>query len=446
MGALFKNINSKNAKEPARLSEESSANLAKMSENEMSQVADSNLTKFQGAIERLKAAAAPLGGKILGFLAPLIDGFAKITDFFATNDVAGKVLMWGAAFAGLAGVGTMLTGVFANFFGTMTKGAQGVHRLGRFMIGRPLPKYNSIADLEATAAQKQLGAAAEMAGASLYGEAGAARALSEALALMNAELRQAAGLNGAVAGSAARGVAATSPVAMPPVAATQKGRTQAAHMTEPSFDRAAMLAYVGTEKAPEGLRKLVGAEAAKVAGLDDATRGRLIAGDAAAIATHATAAHLPKFFNNMVADFSYDFNTLQGHDPKKLLPQASILQELDRQGTGLYGTVATLAAKAKGMDPNEYMRANAAGFQTAFSDLRQSVAGMPGGMTNEALGAAFQQSLGRAMTPQEVEQLGRITAYGQSRIGTRDAVDMPGNAGSEWQKYKSVSEQKGTIS
>ena len=457
MGALFKNINSKNAKETARLSEESSANLAKISENEMSQIADSNLTKFQGAIERLRVAAAPLGGKILGFLAPLIDGFAKITDFFATNDVAGKVLMWGAAFAGLAGVGTMLTGVFANFFGTMIKGAQGVHRLGRFMIGRPLPKYNSIADLEATAAQKQLGAAAEMAGASLYGEAGAARALSEALALMNAELRQAAGLNGAVAGSAARGVAAsataargaavvasTSPVAMPPVAATQKGRTQAAHMTEPSFDRAAMLAYVGTEKAPEGLRKLVGAEAAKVAGLDDATRGRLIAGDAAAIATHATAAHLPKFFNNMVADFSYDFNTLQGHDPKKLLPQASILQELDRQGTGLYGTVATLAAKAKGMDPNEYMRANAAGFQTAFSDLRQSVAGMPGGMTNEALGAAFQQSLGRAMTPQEVEQLGRITAYGQSRIGTRDAVDMPGNAGSEWQKYKSVSEQRGT--
>lgn len=233
MGALFRNINKKQAQETAKLSKESNANLAQMSENELGQIADSNLTKFEGAVERLKAAAAPLGGQIMGFLAPIIDFGAKIVDFFATNDVAGQVLMWGAAFAGLAGIGTMLTGVFANFFGTMIKGGQFMHRMGRGMIGRPLPKYETIADLEATAAQRQLAAAADATSASLYGEKGAVTQLAAALNAMNAELRESVGLQAAAAGGVVTGgaVAATSTASK--AAATTASTTTAATTAVP---------------------------------------------------------------------------------------------------------------------------------------------------------------------------------------------------------------------
>ena len=187
MGALFKNINSKQAKETAKLSRESSANLAKISEAEMSQISDSAMNKFQGAIERLKTAAAPLGEEILSSLAPVVDVMSKVVGFFADNDAARNVALFGAAFAGLAGVATMITGVFANFFGTMTKGAMLARRGIDKMMGRSLPRYSSIADLEAAAAQKQLGASAESAAAGLYAEAGAARVLAEALAMLRAE-------------------------------------------------------------------------------------------------------------------------------------------------------------------------------------------------------------------------------------------------------------------
>ena len=200
MGALFKNINSKQAKETARLSRESSANLAKISEAEMSQISDSAMNKFQGAIERLKAAAAPLGEEILSSLAPVVDVMSKVVGFFADNDAARNVALFGAAFAGLAGAGTMITGVFANFFGTMMKGWLGMKNLGRRALGRPSLGYQSIDDLEASAAQRQLAAAAAGATESLYAERGAVTQLAAALNAMNAELRENAGLQAAASG------------------------------------------------------------------------------------------------------------------------------------------------------------------------------------------------------------------------------------------------------
>lgn len=202
MGALFRNINKEQAQETARLSKESSANLAKMSENELSQISDSAMNKFQGAVERLKAAAAPLGEAILSSLAPVVDIFAKVVDFFAGNDLARNVLLFGAAFAGLAGVAVMLTGVFANFFGTMMKGFLMARRGIARLAGRPIPAYQTLADLEAATAQKQLGAAATAAAKGLYAEAAAANVLAQALA----RLRGAStGIAGAVAGRGTRG-------------------------------------------------------------------------------------------------------------------------------------------------------------------------------------------------------------------------------------------------
>jgi hypothetical protein len=200
MGALFNNINKDQARETARLSKDSSANLAKISEQEMSQISDSAMNKFQGAVERLKAAAAPLGEQILGGLAPLVDGLSNVVGFFANNDAARNVALFAGAFAGLAGVGVMLTGVFANFFGTMMKGYMGLKNIGRRMMGRPSLAYNGLDELEASAAQRQLAAAAEGATASLYGEKGAVNQLTAALNAMNAELRESVGLQAAAAG------------------------------------------------------------------------------------------------------------------------------------------------------------------------------------------------------------------------------------------------------
>ena len=182
MGALFRNINKKQAQETEKLSNETSANLAKMSEDELSQISESAMNKFQGAVERLKAAAAPLGEAILSTLAPVVDVLAKIVGFFADNSAARNILLFGAAFAGLAGVAVMLTGVFANFFGTMMKGFLAARRGMAALRGRPIPRYESLADLEAANAQRQLGAAASAAAKGLYAEAEAANVLANALA------------------------------------------------------------------------------------------------------------------------------------------------------------------------------------------------------------------------------------------------------------------------
>lgn len=206
MGALFRNINSKQAKETARLSEESNKNLATMSENELGQIAESALTQFQGAIERLKAAAAPLGEQVLKTLTPMVNGLSGIMGFFANNDAARNVALFGLAFAGLAGVATMVTGVFANFFGTMTKGALLMRRGLDKMMGRSLPRYSSIADLEASAAAKQLGASAEGAAAGLYAEAGAARVLTEALTMLRVEQSAIIANNGRMGPGGAGGI------------------------------------------------------------------------------------------------------------------------------------------------------------------------------------------------------------------------------------------------
>ena len=331
MGALFRNINKKQAQETARLSKASNAKLAQMSENELAQIADSNLTKFQGALERLKAAAAPLGGQILGFLAPIIDFGAKIVDFFATNDVAGQVLMWGAAFAGLAGIGTMLTGVFANFFGTMIKGGQLAHRMGRAMIGRPLPKYESIADLEATAAQRQLAAAADATSASLYGEKGAVTQLAAALNAMNAELRESVGLQAAAGGVVGgRGVSAGQKTASTiaaaagssalPLAAGRLSYTEGVRAHASSAINAAAIrsAYAG----------------ARPAGVDAKTWKRqkaLVAGGAA-------------LYNGDVLRFSEPTNRAMGEgEVPKPVKASMYANEATRRGGGMYLDIAAQA-------------------------------------------------------------------------------------------------------
>lgn len=391
MGALFRNINKKQAQETAKLSKESNANLAQMSENELGQIADSNLTQFQGALERLKAAAAPLGGQIMGFLAPIIDFGAKIVDFFATNDIAGQVLMWGSAFAGLAGIGTMLTGVFANFFGTMIKGGQFMHRMGRGMIGRPLPKYETIADLEATAAQRQLGAAAEATTASLYGERGAVTQLAAALNAMNAELRQAAGLQAAAAGGVVTGgaVAATSTASK--AAATTASTTTAATTAVPvkaavPAVRQRAQSYVGLPKGKSdpvlahiGARVPISqSDLERLAGQTrtDTTTGKTVPTSAALFAQQQLALdpdqrqrgysgqglYLADAFNNQLADPTVSKGA--GWQTK-----ANWLSALDQQGTFAIDN----QLRMMGVDPSDDPKQT----QRIFDNLVRSVAAGP---------------------------------------------------------------------
>ena len=231
MGALFRNINKKQAQTTADLSRSSNEKLASFSSQEMDQIADSALNKFQGAVERLKAAAAPLGEAVLKVLAPVIDFGASALTFLTDNSWAAWAAGGVAALTGLIGVGTMLTGVFANFFGTMIKGGQMMHRAGawsRSLLtgkrnlhgGMGLEGYSSIAELEASSAQKALSAAANAASASFMKEAEAVAVLVAELQRMNAAAAQSVATTTAAGkrppGSGAVGVPAQTPPSTPP--------------------------------------------------------------------------------------------------------------------------------------------------------------------------------------------------------------------------------------
>ena len=236
IAAMMANLNDKQVKELGRLSKASSQELAQMSEDELSQIADSPMTKMQAAIEKFKNAMAPLGEAILTGLTPIVEFGAKIADFFAGNDIARNVLLIGGAFAGLAAVGTMITGVFANFFGNMIKGGLMLNNVFRKMTGKASLSYLGTEQLAASTAAKALGGAAQGAATGLYAEAAAATELTAALSRLAVASQSAVAGSRAVAGrGAGLGALATPrggssvrqsapPVVMPasPVVATQK--------------------------------------------------------------------------------------------------------------------------------------------------------------------------------------------------------------------------------
>ena len=211
MGALLKNINSKAAKETMRLAKANTSELAKMSQQELDQISSSPMIKLRASIEELKAAAAPLGALFSDVAAKIVSFATPIVKFFANNDIAKWGLVATAGFAALAGVVTMIVGVFANFTGSMIKAGMVVKSFFRLITGQRSLAYVTTDELEASAAANSLATAAERAAGGMMAEAKAAQLLTSQLeALIAAQ-------NGAAATSRRPGPGTTgTPVAPKP--------------------------------------------------------------------------------------------------------------------------------------------------------------------------------------------------------------------------------------
>lgn len=226
MGALFRNINGKQAQQTAKLSKSSNARLAAFSSQEMDQIADSALNKFQGAVERLKVAAAPFGEAILQVAAPVLDVLANGLNAITNNDFAKWATAGVLGLTALATVGTMLTGVFAQMGGYMMKGRAAMKNMGSILRGRGSLRYSSLDELEAATANEALARSASAAQTALYAEKGAVTQLAAALNAMNAELREGVALQAAATGAGKRppgGAAPTVPAPRPPTQPTAPG-------------------------------------------------------------------------------------------------------------------------------------------------------------------------------------------------------------------------------
>ena len=158
-----------------KLDKMSAKKLAAISEGELAQIADSNLTKMQGAFERLKVALVPIGDKLAGIIATLLDGLAKIADWFGKNDMAANILLFTAAGLGAFAMLRMLGGVFLNLVGSLRLFGRGLWDSARGI------KYLTTDSLTAVGAQRDLSAASQLATQNLQRETAAAHALSNAL-------------------------------------------------------------------------------------------------------------------------------------------------------------------------------------------------------------------------------------------------------------------------
>lgn len=177
MGALLKNINSKAVKETMRLATANSAELAKMSSQELEQISDSPMIKLKASIEELKVAAAPLGALFSDIGAAILKIATPVVSFFSNNSAA----KWGAAItAGVvlaAGALTMIVGVLANFTGMMVKAGMSVQTFFRFLTGQRSLAYVATDELKASAAANSLASSADRAAAGMMAEANAAKLL-----------------------------------------------------------------------------------------------------------------------------------------------------------------------------------------------------------------------------------------------------------------------------
>ena len=249
MGALLKNINSKAVRETLKMAKASPGELAKMSQQELSQISDSPMIKLKASIEELKAAAAPLGALFSDIAAKIISAVTPVVEFFANNDAAKWGLVAAAGFAALAGTVTMVVGVFANFAGSMVKAGMAMKSFFRFLTGQRSLAYVATDELNATAAANSLATASERAATGLYAQANAAKLLTSQLEALIAAQTGAAGTAsraGTVASTAGSRVSAAVPKGYTAAEQLQMvqttGNTVRAHVGQPQVLTAAQTA------------------------------------------------------------------------------------------------------------------------------------------------------------------------------------------------------------
>jgi hypothetical protein len=118
MSTLFQNV-TKEGTQAARvldLTNQSSAQLAILSERELKRVSDSPLYKFEKAIEDFKASLAPVGEAFLKAVTPIIEWGGKVLEWFnGWNDQAKNIgVVLAIAIGGLGPLLLMAFGLIAN--------------------------------------------------------------------------------------------------------------------------------------------------------------------------------------------------------------------------------------------------------------------------------------------------------------------------------------------
>lgn len=181
MSALFENLGKQGSQtlQVLDLMKASSQDLANVAGRELAQITESASGKYRRAIEGLKADLAGVGESFLNIQTALIGVIDKVIDFGAKlPDPIKKILTLVGGLTALAGPAIMLTGVLANFFGYIIKGA--AHFKALFKGGEGWKLLTP----EILAAQK----AGNLMETTFYSDAKAANILGTAIANLNTEL------------------------------------------------------------------------------------------------------------------------------------------------------------------------------------------------------------------------------------------------------------------
>ena len=134
MNALLSNINKGNQALQAKgVAQTGQLEAALISQRELGKLGESNLTKFQAAIERLKASIAPLGEVIMGVVTPIIEFVTKLIDKFNNMpDIVQKMILGFTALGGIvAPLFLMLLGQVQNLIGNGMKFVNWIRNWGK---------------------------------------------------------------------------------------------------------------------------------------------------------------------------------------------------------------------------------------------------------------------------------------------------------------------------
>ncbi len=181
LSALFDNLGKQGSQtlEVLDLMNASASDLANVAGRELSQITESASGKYRRAIEGLKADLAGVGDAFLNIQTFFINLIDKVIEFSKKlPDPLKKILTFVGGLTAVAGPLIMLTGVLANFFGYIVKGA--AHFRALFKGGEGWKLLTP----EILAAQK----AGNLMEATFYSDAKAASILQQAISNLNIEL------------------------------------------------------------------------------------------------------------------------------------------------------------------------------------------------------------------------------------------------------------------
>lgn len=215
MGALFENITKEGsqAQRIIEMMDMSIEDMAATAEKELKAIEESAGTQLVAAMEKFRLAIAPIGELFVKLAIPVINFFTSIIEKFnALPDFQKKFAAFAAIITGVViPAGTMFFGLLMNLTGTLAKLFQFMGSFGKgFLRGGILgaiqnvtqsTRFLSNAEIEASLAAKQLGAATETTNialrkhaASVMGTTGAVDYLAKSYTILIGKMLEAAAI------------------------------------------------------------------------------------------------------------------------------------------------------------------------------------------------------------------------------------------------------------